>query len=187
MQEVSVLVREAEKAFMRGKFDDVERKYIKALTINAGAFNVQAELAMFYLKTGREAKAEALYRELINFEDDASHYSNLGLAAERQGKYARACHAYEQSLKRDSDSPERMIDLGRVYAVAGRHENAVPILEKAAKRRARDVDLLHLLAESYLQMGLNSKATELYRTINKLRPYDEEVKAKISTLAQASF
>lgn len=185
MQQVRTLSRDAEKALAQSKYDDAERLFIQALTINPKAFDVQAELAKLYLLTDRDHKAEAMYRELLQHRDDASYFANLGLAYYRQAKFVESCHAYQQALNRDPKSPERTAALGRACIAAQRFEEAAPLLEKAVVRLSRDTALMHLLAECYLQLGHADKAEEVYRRINKLEPYDEAVKQKISALTKA--
>jgi len=185
MQQVRSLTRDAEKAVAQSKFDEAERLFIQALTTNPKAFDVQAQLAKLYLLTDRDHKAEAMYRELLQHRDDVSYFANLGLAYYRQGKYVEACHSYQDALNRDPKSPERTAALGRACIAAQRFEEAAPLLEKAVVRLNRDTALLHLLAECYLQLGHADKAEEVYRRINKLEPYDESVKQKISALARA--
>jgi len=185
MQQVRSLFRDAEKAVAQSKYDEAERLFIQALTISPKAFDVQAQLAKLYLLTDRDHKAEAMYRELLQHCDDISYYANLGLAYYRQGKYVESCHAYQQALNRDPKSPERCAALGRACIAAQRFEEAAPLLHKAVARLSRDTVLMHLLAECYLQLGHADKAEEVYRRINKLEPYDEAVKQKISALAKA--
>ncbi|MFH0851285.1 MAG: tetratricopeptide repeat protein, partial [Candidatus Peregrinibacteria bacterium] len=185
MQQVRTLSRDAEKALAQLKYDEAERLFIQALTINPKAFDVQAQLAKLYLLTDRDHKAEAMYRELLQHHDDVSFSANLGLAYYRQGKYVESCHAYQQALNRDPKSPERSAALGRACIAAQRFEEAAPLLDKAVARLSRDTTLMHLLAECYLQLGHADKAEEVYRRINKLEPYDESVKEKISALAKA--
>lgn len=185
LQQVRSLIRQAEKAMAQEKFDEAERLYIQALTVQPQAFDVQAMLAKLYLMTGRENKAEAMYRELMLNRDDVSYHSNLGLAYYKQGKYVEACHAYQEALNRDPQTPERSAALGRACIAAKRYAEAAPLLEKAAARIVRDTELLHLLAECYMQLGDGAKAEEAYRRINKLEPYDEEVKKKLVALTKA--
>ncbi|MFH1443946.1 MAG: tetratricopeptide repeat protein [Candidatus Peregrinibacteria bacterium] len=185
MQQVRSLTREAEKASAQMKFEEAERSFIQALTINPKAFDVQAQLAKLYLLTDRDHKAEAMYRELLQHQEDVSYFANLGLAYYRQGKYVEACHAYQEALNRDPKSPERSAALGRACIAAQRFEEAAPLLEKAVVRLSRDTSLLHLLAECYLQLGHTEKAEDVYRRINRLEPYNESVKKKISALARA--
>ncbi len=186
LQQVRSLVRQAEKALAQNKIEDGERLFIQALTIQPSAIDVQAQLAKLYLTTGRENKAEALYKELIQQRDDVSFFANLGLAYYRQTKYVESCQAYQEALNRDPQAPERSSALGRACIAAQRFEEAAPLLEKASTRLARDTELLHLLAECYLQLGHTDKAEETYRRINKLEPYDEEVKKKLLSLTGVS-
>lgn len=184
LQQVRSLIRQAEKAIAQEKHEEAERLFIQALTVQPQAYDVQAMLAKLYLTTGRENKAEAMYRELLQQRDDVSFHSNLGLAYYRQAKYIESCQAYQEALNRDPQTPERSAALGRACIAAQRFEDAAPLLEKACARLARDTQLLHLLAECYLQLGQTEKAEEAYRRINKLEPYDEEVKAKLLSLAR---
>lgn len=184
LQQVRSLARQAEKAIAQGAIEEAERLYIQALTVQPHAYDVQAELAKLYLTTGREAKAEAMYKELLQYRQEVSYFSNLGLAFYRQEKFIEACQAYQEALNRDPQSAERSEALGRACIAARRFEEAAPLLEKASVRMARDIPLLHLLAECYLQLGHTDRAEETYRRINKLEPYNEEVKAKIGSLAR---
>lgn len=185
LQQVRSLVRLAEKALGQQKTEEAERAYIQALTVQPGAIDVQAELAKLYLTTGRENKAEAMYKELLTQRDDVTFHANLGLAYYSQEKYIEACQAYQEALNRDPQNPDRSASLGRACIAAQRYEEAAPLLEKATQRLTRDTELLHFLAECYLQLGLPEKAEEVYRRINKLEPYNQAVKEKIVSLAQA--
>ncbi len=185
LQQVRSLARMAEKALLQEKYEEAERLFIQALTIQPSALDIQAQLAKLYLTTERETKAEALYRELIGKRDDVTFYSNLGLAYYRQGKFVDACQAYQEALNRDPQTPERSAALGRACIAAQRFEEAAPLLEKATQRLARDTALLSLLADCYLQLGMKDKAEDAYRRINKIEPYNEEVKSKLVSLAQA--
>lgn len=186
LQQVRSLLREAEKALAQQKTEEAERIFIQALTIQPQAIEVRAELAKLYLTTDRENKAEAMYRELLHMRDDVSFHANLGLAYYKQGKFVEACHAYQEALNRDPKSPERCAALGRACIAAQRFEEAAPLLEKAIQFLSRDTELLHLLAECYLQINQPEKAEEVYRRINKLEPYNDAVKAKLATITENS-
>lgn len=182
MQQVRTLVHSAEKARKQGKHEEVERLLIQALTIHPNDIDVRAQLATLYLTTQREGKAEAMYRELLQQRDDVSFHANLGLAFYRQGKFVDACFAYQEALNRDPKNPERSEALGRACIAAQRFEEAASLLEKASLFLSRDTDILHLLAECYLQLNQRDKAEDTYRRINRLEPYNEEVKAKMKEI-----
>lgn len=183
LQQVRTFVCKAEKEFARGNFDEVERCYIQALTINPDAYEIQAEIAKLYLLTGRESKAEALYREILNVCDDVSCYSNLGLAYYQQEKYSEACEAYGKALEKDPANAERQFSLGRACIAAQRFDQAAPLLEKASTRLTRDTELLSMLADCYMKLGHKDHAEDAYRRINKIEPYNEAVKEKLAVLA----
>ena len=183
LQKVRSLMRSAEKEIALQNHAEAEHILIQALTINPDSTDTQAELAKLYLTTNREAKAEALYKELVRKRDDVSFFANLGLAYYMQGKYVDACFAYQEALNRDPQTPERSAALGRACIAARRFKDAAPLLEKAIARLSRDIELLHLLAECYVQMSEKTKAEEVYRRINKIEPYNEGVKQKISALS----
>jgi tetratricopeptide (TPR) repeat protein len=185
LQEVRSLIRKAERAQAQGQTEEMERLYIQALTIDPAAYEVRAELAKLYLTTDRELKAAALYRELLDKQEDVSYWSNLGLAYYRLEQYEDACDAYKQALSRDPANPDRCYALGRACIAAGRLRDAAPLLEKASARLSRDIDLLRMLAECYVSLGQIDRAEEVYRRINRLQPYDEDVKAKLAALANA--
>lgn len=183
LQKVRSLMRAAEKEIALQNTAQAEHLMIQALTINPETIETQAELAKLYLTSGKEAKAEALYRELVSKRKDVSFFANLGLAYYMQNKYVEACYAYQEALNLDPQTPERSAALGRACIAAKRFTDAAPLLEKALVRLSKDTELLHLLAECYVQLGENTKAEETYRRINRLEPYDEGVKQKISALA----
>lgn len=184
MQQVRTLVTNADKAWKQQKYEEVERLLIQALTIHPHDIDVRAQLGKLYLTTERENKAEAMYRELLQLRDDVTFYANLGLAYYRQEKFLEACQAYQEALNRDPKNPERSAALGRACIAARRFEEAAALLEKASQFLSRDTEMLHLLAECYLQLGDREKAEEAYRRIHKLEPYNEDVKAKIAAMKE---
>jgi tetratricopeptide (TPR) repeat protein len=185
LQKVRSFMRSAERALALQENGEAEQFFIQALTIHPQSVDARAQLAKLYLTTGRYAKAEALYKELLQTREDVSFFSNLGLAYYNQEKYVDACHAYQEALNRDPQMPERSAALGRACIAARRFEDAAPLLEKALSRLSKDTELMHMLAECYIQMQLKEKAEETYRRINKIEPYNEGVKEKISALANA--
>ncbi|MBU2213402.1 tetratricopeptide repeat protein [Patescibacteria group bacterium] len=186
LQESRAFLHRAEKAIARGEIDIAEGLLIQALTVNSGAHDVRAELAKLYLTAGRDQKAEAMYKELLQFKDDASLFGNLGLAYYRQGKFDDAREAYQAALNRDENNPERLASLGRACIATQRFADATILLEKATQRLSRDTKLLLLLAECFLQIKDHARAKETYQRINKLEPYNEDVKNKLGMLEECS-
>lgn len=183
MQKVRSLLREAEKVSARKQYAEVERLLIQALTLDPRSIEARAELAKMYLSTNANAKAEAVYRELLHDSNDISFHANLGLACYKQGKFELSCESYQQALNLDPKSPERAAALGRACMAAKRYDEAVDLLEKASERLARDTELLRILGECYERKGDIKGAEDAYYRIHRLQPYDQAVKEKLSSLA----
>jgi len=183
MQKVRTLLREAEKTTARKKHDETEKLLIQALTLSPQSIEVRAQLSKLYLNMERDAKAEALYRELLMDADDVSFHANLGLACYKQGKFELACVSYQEALNREPKSPERAAALGRCCMAAKRFTEAADLLEKASERLSRDTQILHMIGECYEQLGDLRSAEDAYLRIHRIQPYDEVVKQKLSALA----
>ncbi len=185
LQKARKLLRSAERVLALQHYDQAEQLFIQTLTVQPDSIEARAQLAKLYLTTGRYAKAEALYKELLAMKEEISFFSNLGLAYYRQEKYVEACHAYQEALNRDPQTPERSAALGKACIAARRFSDAAPLLEKALVRLSRDTELMHMLAECYLQLNVKNQAEQMYRRIHKIEPYNEGVKQKLSALANA--
>jgi Flp pilus assembly protein TadD len=184
LQKSRTLLREAERALMKQDTIAAERALIQALTIKPEDMDIKVSLARIYLESGRETKAEALYHDLVQTKESAALFGSLGLACYKQEKFLEACEAYRKALDLDPRNPERSYDLGRACIATRRFKEAVPLLHKAANALPRDLALLHLLAQCYMQISDLELAEEIYKRINKLDPRDEEVKARIGELAK---
>jgi len=182
LQKIRSCVHAAERAQSQDNLDEAESLYIQALTVNPDAHEVRAALAKLYLTSGRDAKAEAMYRELLQSNHDASHHANLGLAYYRQEKFNEAYLEYQEALEHDPNNPDRLGALGRVCIALQRFGEAIPLLGKASTRLPRDTEILRLLAQCYEQVKDPAQAIEAYQRVNKLEPYDKEIKEKLATL-----
>ncbi len=186
LQQARSLIHAAERALKRGKHEEAEVFFIRAITANPSSAEARAKLAKLYLDAEKNQKAEAMYGELIGIRSsDAACYANLGLACFRQGKFEDACAAYRTAFDLDPLNPERQAALGRSLYSAGRPEEAVEFLERAAGRLTRDISLLKLLGECLMQVSDTARAEDVYRKINKIQPYDEEVKKILAGIASA--
>lgn len=185
MQDLRGIVRLVDQAKRKDQWQEVERLYIKALTIRPDAYDMQAELAKLYLHTGRQQKAEALYREILEQSDDATCFSNLGLAYYKQQKFDLSCEAYFEAYKRCQQDAHSAYNLGRALVAAEQYAPAIEYLEKAAIKLWRELDLLHMLTTCYEQLGLQAELLQTYKRINRIEPYNREVRSKIEVLSAA--
>jgi tetratricopeptide (TPR) repeat protein len=80
---------------------------------------------------------------------------NLGLIAERQGRLAEAQTAYEKVLFLDQNHQASLLNLGRLYRLQDKFDQAISLYEKALKApgREHDVALLNNLTVAYRLAG----------------------------------
>ncbi|HEX8702281.1 MAG TPA: tetratricopeptide repeat protein [Myxococcaceae bacterium] len=80
---------------------------------------------------------------------------NLGLIAERQGRLAEAQAAYEKVLFLDQNHQPSLLNLGRLYRLQDKFDQAISLYEKALKTpgREHDVALLNNLTVAYRLAG----------------------------------
>lgn len=183
MQDLRGIVRLVDQAMRKENWQEAERLYIQALTIRPDAHDMQAELAKLYLNTGRQQKAEALYREILENSDDPACFSNLGLAYYKQNKFGLACDAYSEAYKRSQQDPAGALNLGRALVAAGEYGPAIEYLEKAAVKFWRDIDVLEMLVTCYEQLNMQLELLDAYKRINKIQPYNREIRSKIEVLS----
>lgn len=185
LKKVRELLLTAERAIVRGNLAEAEFALIQALSTDQRSEAVRSQLAKLYLSMNKNEKAEAMYAELCAGVAMSAHFANLGLARYRLGKYLEASDAYAQALKGDPANPERQFSYGHALFAAGRFAEAASALEKASRQLARNIELLHMLAECHERLGDMTRARETYKKINKLQPYDESVKVKMAALSAA--
>ncbi len=181
LHEVGKLMREVEMALVQNRLAEAETFLIRALTLRPDYAPAQAELAKLYLQTAREPKAEALYEELVTANSDAEYYSELGLTYFVQGKYIEACAAYQEALNLDPDTPERSASLAHACMYAKRFQEAAALFEKAAAHLDKNTEILNLLAECYMKLGKPMQAEHIFKQVQALDPYNEEVKQRLSS------
>lgn len=184
LQKVRSLLRTGEKMQALGKVAEAERLYIQALTVLPEDHAAQTALAKFYYETDRLAKAEALFREMLSREKDTDTYVLLGHCCRRLRKYECATDAYTEAIERDPKNPDLYVHLGRSFYENGQVEEAAPILEKASQWAAKDTELLRILADSYERLQLPQNALHAYERINRLEPYDQEIKDRMREIGQ---
>lgn len=185
LKKVRELMLKAERAIASGKTQEAEHAYIQALSTDQHAEHVRSQLGKLYLSQGKSEKAEALYNELLHQYDKPSYHANLGLACYQQGKFNDACLAYERALSGDPANGERQFALGHALYAAGKFQEASAWLEKASVQLSRNTDLLQMLAECYVKLHDFPQAKSTYKKLNRLQPYNEEIKAKMMSLAVA--
>jgi serine/threonine-protein kinase len=161
--------------FLLGRYGQATAAYREALRLDPGNPTVLLNLADAELALGRQAAAEALYREMIERLERDTSASDPKSGAEMTraqglvhlGRTREAVQLTQQALQRNPGDAEVIYQAALVYALAGDRASALvnvqAALEKGYQRRwfsiptfgplANDPELLALLAQPYTPPG----------------------------------
>ncbi|MDQ2840331.1 MAG: tetratricopeptide repeat protein [Acidobacteriota bacterium] len=126
-------------------------------------------------------KAIHSYRILLDkYPNIAAIRSNLGAALAAQGRYQQAIVEYKQALKLSENSQVRL-NLGLAYYKAGDLTNAINTLKKARDESPSNLQIVTVLADSYLQRGEYKDVVDLLTPIQRADPANQALTYMLGT------
>jgi tetratricopeptide (TPR) repeat protein len=147
-----------------GRIEDAERTYEEAIDLQPGYWVPIRDLAVFYRTLGEYEKAEAEFRRVIALvPDNAWGYNALAVVCCDTDRTDEACELLEQANE-ITPSYAGYSNLGTIYFVGGRYEDAARIYEVALALDDSHYDVWGNLGSSYLWVpGCHEKALAAYR------------------------
>ena len=119
-QEEKSFIHHGNKDYERGKYDDAEKNYKKAVEKNSNSLKGTFNMADALYKQGRFAEAGGLFESITNRKTTSDTlskaYHNLGNSLLRQKKYEESVDAYKKALKNNPDDDETRYNLA--YALS---------------------------------------------------------------------
>lgn len=114
-----------------------------------------------------DGAAAAFAKVLEKAPDNVSARYNLGVIAERKGDIQKAREHYEAAHKLDPKHMPTLLNLGKVYRLQAKFQEAIALYEKALEDPAREYDpqLLNNLAVSYRLAKQFDKAEAALRKV----------------------
>lgn len=110
-------------------------------------------------------KAIQDYRLLLaKYPNIAEIRSNLGAALAAQGQYSEAVHEYTRALA-IKDNPQVRLNLGLAYYKTGDLPSAVAALKKVHAQTPANLQVVTVLADSYLRLGQNKEVIALLNSV----------------------
>ncbi|WP_375765295.1 tetratricopeptide repeat protein [Archangium gephyra] len=126
---------------------------------------------------GDYAKAEEGFREVVaKAPQSLNAQFNLGIIAERQGRLADAQAAYEKVRFLEPGHVPTLLNLGRLYRVQEKYEEAISLYEAGLKvpGREHEASLLNNLTVAYRLAGKHEQAEATARRVLARHPDDAE-------------
>lgn len=124
-----------------------------------------------FVRQGAWQQAEQhLARLLATHPGEPDGLQLLGLVRENQGRLAEAEQLLRQSLVLRPVQPHVRVHLGRVLAQAGKHQDAIAVLQAAAGDQPGLFDAIIILAQVQFTSGDLAAAEKNYRAALRLQP-----------------
>jgi Flp pilus assembly protein TadD len=116
------------------QFDEAIAHSREALRVNPEHASAHNNLGAALAQLGREAEAIPHLRKAVEYKgDDADARNNLGIALAVTGNLGAAVPHLEEAVRLTGGRDPMMLDvLGRIYAAAGRREDAARAAHRAA-------------------------------------------------------
>jgi DNA-binding winged helix-turn-helix (wHTH) protein/TolB-like protein/tetratricopeptide (TPR) repeat protein len=151
-----------------GRLDEAVREIKQAHQLDPLSVVINTDVGEILYFARRYDEAIAAYRGSLEMDPNFPvAHCLLGYAYEQEGMYAEAIAEYQkwQALAKGSDHPEAAGPLGRTYALLGRYDEAIRILDELKQRKEKSAQAGKLyipfnVALIYAALGDKDKAFE---------------------------
>ncbi|MEK7673167.1 MAG: DUF2225 domain-containing protein [Patescibacteria group bacterium] len=181
-QEVEEAYKEGDGFLKEGNDEEAIKAFVQALAIDDNHLDTNKKLALLYLQKQMFGAAAALFERLAMLEDDAQHYSHLGLALYQQSSFEEARDAYQKAVDMDPSRPQRFVSLSQVYKAMGQPSNAMVALNKALEMDKENLEFLYVMADLQMTMGNFEDAKETLNRIFNVNENHEEAAALLKEI-----
>jgi serine/threonine-protein kinase len=137
-----------------GRFDDAVAEAQRALDLDPLSPNTRVNRLFTLYLARRYDEALAQVHETVEIDPHyVGVYYYLGLICERLGRYEDAIKAFQTMTPFARSGPTTLAGLGYVYAVAGRREEALNVLQRLEEVSTREYVSTYDLALLFLALG----------------------------------
>jgi tetratricopeptide (TPR) repeat protein len=164
--------REGVAAQQQERWEEAARAYTRAIDAKPDFAEAHANLGAALARLGRHDEAVAAYQRALSLAPSLQAVRiNLGLAYFRGGDARRAVETFQAVVTSAADSDPAAVQaralLGLALVEAGRHAEAIPLLEAASARTPDDAALLFALGRAYAG-SQNPKGDEVAARLSQL-------------------
>ncbi|UCC94563.1 MAG: tetratricopeptide repeat protein [Candidatus Omnitrophota bacterium] len=132
--------KKAERYLKRGKHDEAIEMYRKAILDDSNDPDTHCGLGKAYVKKAERAYIKGLFSRTSSWQTEKD--------INETGIYDEAIKEFERTLELDPSNIDARAQLGGLYCLKERHEEAISLLEEAIRREPNH-------AEAHLYLGLN--------------------------------
>ncbi|MFA5059166.1 MAG: tetratricopeptide repeat protein [Candidatus Omnitrophota bacterium] len=157
--------------FSKGKFQEAQAEYLKALSLDPDYFTARYNLAMVYLETGNIREAEKLLLNLAGqYPDHSSVCLGLGLVAQKKGDFDAAMDSFNRAISLDKFNASAYAGLGNLYSDAKRTGEAKSALQESLRLDPQNPFAHYNLGNIYFTESNFYEALMSYQQAIQLKP-----------------
>lgn len=148
-----------------------ERYYLSAVRHSPSRNDAQRLLAILYLETGSQTRAQALFRQLLKADiRDPHQLHEIGLGFEKLNTFAEAREALTRAIAIDPTFTDARLTLGAVLTKHSETDEAIHTYERCHELAPRDARPLAELARLFVFEGRFGEAEACSRKALALDP-----------------
>ncbi len=156
--------------YQQGRWEEARALFEKSLTVRPTyeAYNNLATLYFFQVRN--YTKAARMFEKVLEFNDTnyfvwgnlaAAYYWAPGERGRAPATYERAARMAEEQRAINPRDPKLLCDLADYYAMLGKRQKALPLLQDALALAPNDVQLMFSAGDTYEQLGRRDESLTL--------------------------
>lgn len=186
--QVKKIFDDAQKLHQRGKLDEAEKLYQRALSINPDAWEVHLALAILWQMRGRIQDAVIETRRAAQEceEPNVMLWNNFGIIMKSAGLIQEAKKAYLKALELDPDAAAPKINLAVILMITGEIAKAESLLKELSESNPEDpVPWLNLARIAIAKDNLD-RASECLNNVEDIYPNHPDIPMLRATVAYSN-
>jgi tetratricopeptide (TPR) repeat protein len=145
--------------------------YLRAVTLKNDDYDSHLNLSACYYSLGSTKLAEHYCKAAIRIDPSRGEaYDNLATILETQDKPFEAIQAYLRALEFDTDRPDMLMRLGRLYMQQGRTGSALEVLRRAAELAPQSAAPQVLIGQAHYNRQEFDQAAEAFSKATRANP-----------------
>ncbi len=160
-----------------------EKAYLKVLRVDHKNSLAYSRLGFIYSHLGNNEDAIECFKIVAETYPNAASFHNLSMMYFKTREYQKSADALEKSLSMEMHI-NRLVNLARIYRIQNKFDKQLTTLKKAIELDPRNIEIMQLLAESYLHEDDEKSANEMFGEILKLEPHNPRARAALMPKGQ---
>jgi tetratricopeptide (TPR) repeat protein len=160
-----------------------EKAYLKVLRVDHKNSLAYSRLGFIYSHLGNNEDAIECFKIVAETYPNAASFHNLSMMYFKTREYQKSADALEKSLSMEMHI-SRLINLARIYRIQNKFDKQLTTLKKAIELDPKNIEIMQLLAESYLHENDEKSANEMFGEILKLEPHNPRARAALMPKGQ---